>query len=178
MKLNIKEKKCSRCKETKPVEEFYLHKRSSDGYHSYCKKCGNDASNEWHKNNPEKGLASARKWHKDNPDKVKNIRLKREYGITLSDYNRMWSNQEGSCAICGVSGLVRKLFVDHDHKTGKVRGLLCAKHNFLLGYANDDVNILFAASKYLLKFQDIEYDEDTLRGVWEDNLRNNSLEDL
>lgn len=66
----------------------------------------------------------------------RNSYLKQTYGITLKDYNEMVTRQNKKCAICGrsQSEFPRRLFVDHDHKTGKVRGLLCPGCNLGLGY--------------------------------------------
>lgn len=77
--------------------------------------------------------------------------LKREYNITPEEYNTLFINQKGCCAICGrhQSELKQKLFVDHDHNTNAVRGLLCIKCNFALGYMNDDTALLESAIKYL-----------------------------
>jgi len=73
------------------------------------------------------------------------------YGITLDDYNKMFAEQEGKCSICGthVCSTGRALAVDHDHETGKVRGLLCANCNTALGKFNDDVELLKKAIDYL-----------------------------
>jgi hypothetical protein len=79
----------------------------------------------------------------------------RTYGITAEQYYEMLDEQEGKCAICKSdspnserieSG---KLFIDHCHDTQKVRGLLCAKCNFGIGYLNDDVNLLQSAIEYI-----------------------------
>lgn len=80
-----------------------------------------------------------------------------KYGITADDYHRMFAEQNGCCAICGKPetmidhryGKLRRLAVDHDHKTGKVRGLLCYLHNQMVGLANDDPSILIAGAQYL-----------------------------
>ena len=73
------------------------------------------------------------------------------YGITRVDYDRMFAEQKGECAICGIhqSQLNRKLSVDHDHETGEVRGLLCPYCNHLLGNACDEVDTLKGAINYL-----------------------------
>lgn len=82
---------------------------------------------------------------------VKNSIYKKNYGISLEEYNALLESQNGVCAVCeGKTG--RKLSVDHDHKTGKVRGLLCVKCNLALGYANDNKNILLGLVEYLDKF--------------------------
>ena len=58
----------------------------------------------------------------------------RRYGITLDDYNALLKKQGGTCAICKTAPTRKKLFIDHDHKDGRVRGLLCSRCNLLLGY--------------------------------------------
>lgn len=77
--------------------------------------------------------------------------LRSKYGITLVDYNTMFDNQEGCCAICGThqSLLRRAMCVDHNHVTKKVRGLLCDHCNRAIGYAREDTNILLNMVKYI-----------------------------
>ena len=89
------------------------------------------------------------------PDKNKNHKLKRAYGISLEDYTEMLSEQEGCCAICmrHHSLFTRKLSVDHDHQTGKIRGLLCKDCNTSLGQFNDDVDTLLKAVSYLNRYK-------------------------
>ena len=74
-----------------------------------------------------------------------------EYGIRESDYNQMFLEQGGRCLGCGKhqSELNHPLHVDHDHKTGKVRGLLCKLCNSAIGNARDNVNILRSLADYL-----------------------------
>lgn len=71
--------------------------------------------------------------------------------MTVEDYNTMFLKQEGFCAICDKhqSELKKRLNVDHDHRTGRVRGLLCPKCNKALGLFNDSSEVLDIASKYL-----------------------------
>ena len=85
-----------------------------------------------------------------NPGRIRNMDLKAIYGITLEDYNAMYERQGGRCAICGAGG---KLVVDHDHKTGKVRELLCHLCNAMIGCAREDRAILTAAIAYLTRMQ-------------------------
>lgn len=85
--------------------------------------------------------------------------LKRKYGITYNDYIEMLEQQSGVCAICGEPETAKKkksngprlLAVDHDHETGKVRGLLCTGCNQGLGNFEDSVYKLHQAAKYLLE---------------------------
>lgn len=103
--------------------------------------------------------AYAREWsrkaRKANPDYHKNIFLKRHYGITIDRYNEMFTEQGGCCAICKgaenneIKGKAISLAVDHDHKTGAVRALLCGNCNRAIGLFNDDTALLDAAKAYL-----------------------------
>jgi prolyl oligopeptidase PreP (S9A serine peptidase family) len=85
----------------------------------------------YYSKNKELILARNKKYNKENPDKRKSAILKYEYGITLDQYNEMFKTQEGKCAICQrhQNKLTRTLCVDHDHKTNKVRALLCLTCN-------------------------------------------------
>jgi hypothetical protein len=79
--------------------------------------------------------------------------LRRRNGITLEQYNELLERQGGGCAICGKLSSEeyngKFLHVDHDHKTGKVRGLLCNDHNHGLGQFHDDPVLLRRAADYL-----------------------------
>jgi hypothetical protein len=75
--------------------------------------------------------------------------LQTKYGISLIDYEQMFDEQGGRCAICENLPIVKVLEVDHDHATGKVRGLLCGNCNKMLGHAKDSVKNLASAIKYL-----------------------------
>lgn len=76
--------------------------------------------------------------------------LRKKYGITLEDYQNLFEAQDGVCALCGNScGSGRLLAVDHDHTTGKIRGLLCMAHNTGLGKFGDSSALLRKAADYL-----------------------------
>jgi hypothetical protein len=115
---------CSTCKEEKPLSEFYT-KRSN------CKVCSNKAVNNWKQNNKEKNQRTLQK-----------AKLKAKYGLTLEQYEDMVKEQKGVCYICKCENPTRKLNVDHCHKTGKVRKLLCDKCNMTLGLINDSQELL------------------------------------
>jgi hypothetical protein len=83
----------------------------------------------------------------------RDIQLKSLYGITQADYDELLALQYGSCAICattkpGTRGTWR---VDHDHKTGQVRGLLCDRCNRGISWLQEDPDILMAAARYVMK---------------------------
>lgn len=78
----------------------------------------------------------------------------KKFGLTSEVYEKMVSNQEGRCAIClmNIEGNGERLSIDHSHKDGKIRGLLCRKCNLLLGCAKDSVEILENSIEYLKKW--------------------------
>jgi len=108
------------------------------------------------RSNPERA-AYMRKWNAANPEKLVSKELKKRYGITVTDYQRMFDLQDGKCAICGNAETrvdhrtkkVSRLAVDHCHKTGQVRKLLCHSCNSSIGAASDDPDRLRAAAEYL-----------------------------
>ena len=86
-----------------------------------------------------------------NKKRQKDRTLLRKYGITLDEYNQMMVYQSDRCATCLTDDKGGKQYwlVDHDHATGKVRGLLCTRCNSMLGQALDDPDTLRAAASYL-----------------------------
>ena len=144
--LTLSSKKCACCGEVKPTTEFIKRKsREKWGFNSYCKACKKKKHHEYYLDNTEKCKKLAR-----------NRDLKK-YGITLEDQEQMLREQNNKCAICGkeifLFGSSKKLtaHVDHDHKTGKVRGLLCDKCNRGLGFFRDNEEYLINAASYLKK---------------------------
>ena len=128
----MRTKKCSHCKSDKPISEFYFHWKRCV-WTSKCKECRNLSSERW------------RNSHKEE------IQIRR-YNLTNKEYLNLFNQQEGKCAICNTPQieLKRKLVIDHDHETGKIRGLLCMKCNHGLGQFNDNPLIIKKALKYLL----------------------------
>lgn len=85
-------------------------------------------------------------------DRQRKYQLRDKYGITEEDYERMLTEQEGKCGICfrtEPTGRWKRLAVDHDHQTGKIRGLLCDKCNRGMGLLEDSIELLENAVKYL-----------------------------
>ena len=109
----------------------------------------------WIKRNSTRFKATTKAWRDRNKEKNrlihKNCKLKSNFGITLEDFNRMFKEQNGKCKICS-KGLI-KPHVDHNHDTGKVRGLLCNQCNRGLGFFNDNYQLLDKAL-YYIKCQD------------------------
>jgi hypothetical protein len=99
---------------------------------------------------------AAREKYRNKPetkDKIRNWKLLQNYGITNQDYEQMLENQGFCCAGCGLHQniLEKKLHVDHDHVTGRVRGLLCGNCNRALGLVKDNLETLVRLQEYLEK---------------------------
>ena len=103
----------------------------------------------------EKTKADAKNWGANNRHKQR-TRVIRKYGLTPEIYNRMLEEQNKGCAICGSSipndNKTKRLYIDHCHASGKVRGLLCAACNFGLGKFRDNPELLDRAAMYLRSF--------------------------
>jgi hypothetical protein len=147
-------KRCTECGIEKDLDCFYRCRTSKGGLRHECKKCHNASVVRCRRKHLEKHRTAHRRWLSANREKAKilnkNTRLKRTYGITIENYNELLCKQDGQCAICGKKLLTSKeTCIDHNHKTGKIRGFLCIQHNALLGMANDDPKILEQAINYL-----------------------------
>ncbi len=98
----------------------------------------------------DKGKAVLRRWKQS--DKGKAYRLQLSYGLSMEDYNKLFDQQESKCKLCNREFNKEDshdIRIDHDHKTGKVRGLLCHKCNVALGLFDEDICRLLNAAKYL-----------------------------
>lgn len=108
----------------------------------------------WAKANADRVRAYKKQWEAQNQDKVRDRArrkgLQRGYGITIPEYDKMLTTQNGVCAIClRTCPTGKRLAVDHSHVNGKVRGLLCQGCNTSLGKFNDDFNLVQRAADYL-----------------------------
>jgi hypothetical protein len=99
--------------------------------------------------NKEKVLAKIEAWRKANPEKLYLYHLKQKFGLSAEKYRDMLCRQNNRCAICRKREVNKRLSVDHCHKTGRVRGLLCNNCNFTLGRFGDNSNLLRKAASYL-----------------------------
>ena len=151
-------KLCSRCGLQKPESDFYKDKRRADGLYPQCRSCASESKKASRRRaSPEQQQRSRKtidRWRREHPDRVAEINrrvdLKRKFGITLEQFDEMLEAQGGVCAICGSTPYNGyRLAVDHDHDTGRVRGLLCASCNRGLGYLADDPVRLRRALEYL-----------------------------
>lgn len=139
-------KHCSVCKLRRAFSFFSKDKRATDGLQSQCKPCCATANNLRYHADIERLRTYNRERHRKNPERVKNYNLKRWYGIDLEEYKTLCDEQSGRCSICNEKG---KLVVDHSHKTGKVRELLCNKCNSVLGYIKERKEVALELAKYI-----------------------------
>lgn len=133
-------KQCRFCLEFKELDDFHRHPSTKDRHQSVCKEC--------------------RLFNKNT--KAKNKQLRKRYGITLDQYNEMFNNQNGCCAICGKHQLNFKvsLCVDHCHLTGLVRGLLCSSCNRAIGYFQESLSNIENAVLYLKYAKSLQHTDD------------------
>lgn len=137
-------KKCSRCKLDKPLKDFYskISKNGKSYKRGTCKKCHCIETKENREKNPEQRHMTV---------------IKRKYGISKEIYFELMRCQNKKCAICEMEfgevvsgrGDVYRPCVDHDHNTGKVRGLLCHNCNRVLGIFKDSPLLFEKAITYL-----------------------------
>lgn len=148
----MKKRKCRTCKQELPIENFktYIDKRVDKTYvKTDCHTC-------------HKHICRTRHY-------------KERYDISLEQYDELAKKQNGKCKICGTTDpkSAGRFVVDHNHKTGKVRGLLCQPCNAMLGLAKDSTIILQKASMYLLENgsygvgQDITLEQDVVEADYE-----------
>lgn len=150
--------RCPRCALVLPVGAFHSNVSTKSGRSSYCRGCRSTFNVE-----RRKALAPdlakeigkrlyARRKPKLTPEYRRQAMLKFRYGVSIQRYEAMLVAQGGRCAICGRSAFDstgRRLCVDHDHGTGRVRGLLCMRCNRGIGHFEDSVTTIRAALKYL-----------------------------
>lgn len=137
---------CRGCGVSRPVTAFGV-RGQRDGvtlYRSRCKECSSEQARSWYAENKERANGRRRR-----------SLLQEKYGITENEYAALLEKQNGVCAICEEpetatrDGAPVRLSVDHDHATGRVRGLLCHGCNRALGLVEDDVDLLRQMLTYL-----------------------------
>ena len=139
-------KKCTTCDQYKPRSEFSKRRKAVGGVvHSSCKLCTRKLSKAQRVANPL-----------NNSKILRRAMLKKKYGMSELDYDTMLAAQNMGCAICGSLepngrvGLCGPVFhVDHCHKSGQIRGLLCHYCNVGLGHFGDDILTLARAITYV-----------------------------
>ena len=120
----------------KPIVNFSRRRASRDGLSSICKACESVAHKKYYSKKRAKFVH-------------KRSKLRLNYGLSIEEFDRMYDEQGGACAICGRTEV--KLVVDHDHETGQYRKLLCNGCNHGLGRFKDSIALLMSAINYLVE---------------------------
>lgn len=137
-------RRCPKCELIKGPKCF----SKSVNRYCWCRQCCRENAAEWREHNRKPAPLPLGVGIERIPEPVKvTSAYLTKYGLTKDQYYKMHQDQDGGCAICKVK---RKLFVDHCHSSGLVRGLLCVKCNMALGHFEDDLNRVEAAARYLL----------------------------
>lgn len=147
--------------------QFAVHQRNN-------KERYNEYRRAWRRRNPGRAALASKRWRQENPERYRELNregrarnanrysreyhskhghkyvLKRYHNLTPEDYAAMFERQGRRCRIC-LLPTERRLCVDHNHKDGHIRGLLCSNCNRALGYFHDDLNIVNRALYYLLE---------------------------
>lgn len=149
-------RRCRTCKIVKPADDFYKAPSNADGLNSKCAPCYNEAVAEYASLPRTKALRGAQYRRMREQDegawrvRQRAYSFRYKYGIELEHYEAMLEAQHGRCWICETMAAPDlTLFVDHDHDTGQVRGLLCRRCNSGLGMFGDDPELMARALSYL-----------------------------
>lgn len=166
-------KECTKCKRILSLNFFHKKSVNKGGLAAQCRECTREYSKAWYTANPEKSKALRKRysvknpnyqteWARKNPEKRKAIMQRftakkkyARYGLTNSEYEAIIASQGCKCAICirpfgtGQSAP----HVDHDHRIGNVRGILCQGCNVAIGFFYDNPDSCESAARYLRKFQ-------------------------
>lgn len=151
-------KECPNCKITKASNEFYIDKRSSSGFSSYCKSCACEGRKV--RTNTEEGRRRGRERNRNLPQyRKKQISERARYtkyktiGLTQEHCKKEYEKSLGICTICNISDkeLEKNLHLDHNHDTNALRGFLCGRCNRALGMYKDNILLLENTINYLKK---------------------------
>lgn len=145
----VTEKPCTICKVVLSLDSFYKAKVGWGGRQSRCKDCHREKVRVKADASPEFREKIRRNRH--------SYTLRDKFGMTLADYDKMHEAQQGLCAIChkpetkvsGTRGTVKRLSLDHNHATGKARGLLCMRCNTAIAMFDEDAYRFGSAVRYL-----------------------------
>jgi hypothetical protein len=146
-------KECTKCGLSLPLDGFYSYKRKSRDYvsrDSWCIDCTKAASRVAYERQRDSGAERERGW-----------RRRGIVGVTWEDFERKYADQDGRCSVCqnpmrlkGVGkGKQDVAHLDHNHSTGKPRGLLCGNCNVAIGMLGDDIELLRSAVAYLEEYE-------------------------
>jgi hypothetical protein len=144
---------CRLCLKPQPITNYNKHQYTKDGFRNECRDCQKKHSSEHYITlDREDQKKKRRSWYENHPTVAHNSHLKRNFNISHDEYLSLLEEQNGKCAICGSDkpkGRYNHFAVDHDHVTGKLRGLLCSPCNIGIGHLQDSPDLLHKAALYL-----------------------------
>lgn len=164
MEVSVGEKRCSGCGKTKTLGEFYRDSRKTTGRTSRCKTCMDEYARQPSSREQQKRRRAdpafrtyhtvrARRGSEETKKKKRDLELRYRYGLDGKTFDAILAKQKGECPVCGVRLTFGRgstaAHVDHDHTTGRVRGLLCSNCNRGLGCFKDSPEALTRALQYL-----------------------------
>jgi len=143
-------KTCSKCKTDKELIGYSIRKDSKDGRRGVCNKCRATEHRDKYSKNYEAKRIRPKGWREQYRAKMNTqYGIKHKYGLTPEDYGKLMSKAGNKCEICGrLASETYCLVVDHDHNTGKVRGVLCNTCNGILGHYEKGIRAMKDDGKY------------------------------
>lgn len=159
-------KECRKCGEVKTLESYHNSVNTKDGRYAMCKQCVCAKNTAWRNANKGKVAECKKRYALRNWEAIRKHQreymatrkveaaeyrrrwnLAKRYGITMEQYADMFDAQGGVCAVCRQAR--NRMVVDHDHVTGRVRGILCQRCNVCLGGLGDNLDGVMKAVRYL-----------------------------
>lgn len=175
-------RRCPTCKESLPLSSFTPSALRRRQGRDACKECAKIKRNAYRAENRDKVRQQESAWYYNHRDRAMATHRKQKYGLTAHAFDRMLLRQHERCLGChspitgtsGSRGNTQIGHVDHDHKTGKVRGLLCQNCNHILGAAKDDQLTL----RRLMAYLDSDYDRTKVRIYLAGTLKNTRIPEI
>ena len=155
--MAVAEKVCRDCGKSLPLTDVYVKRAATGERQSYCKLCADVRATAWQKDNKDRVNALGRERRVKFPEQAARYDLRRaarRLGLDPDEIEAHFLAHNGLCDSCGRGPEEsvqpkKRLSIDHDHKTGKFRGLLCADCNLIIGLAHENVKQLLGAVAYL-----------------------------
>lgn len=173
-------KKCYGCKKFKALVEFSKNAAMKDGLDNHCRCCRSKKRKKQKRSGKQK--RARKNWSNSDKGKVSRFctYLKHKFNMTVQQYEVLLKRQNNKCAICknNLPYRTQGTCIDHNHQTGKVRGILCRNCNLGLGFFQDDLDLFVSAMSYLQR-KGVDYSKgDMLAISWYDIVENSEWRPL
>lgn len=144
-------KVCTKCNKSKSLDSFHDNKNYKDGKMYICSLCRSEYKKSYYIRTKEYQRVVSKQYYHNHLRRAKSYSLKTRLGITIEDKENLLIKQNYLCLGCNMKLDINKSKVDHDHKTGIIRGILCTNCNIVLGHAHDNTKVLENLINYLKK---------------------------